>query len=264
MRQPRKLVGFGVSGWVALAVLAGAACLVVWASRSPIDALQPRYAILSWVTDAFGWEAMYGVSLSILYTGFFLSASSLSWATLLLLLPAFFVAARPYPWVTVGLLTVSCLCLPIMCGFGGPHLGRILPSAWLTWLPIDQSTLEPALVGLGAGILLIVYSRSLTVSIAVLVAFGVSLASEWLLRFGVIVISDFIYLSVGNVSWNVLMVIPIYVWAIRTRRPYWDDRLCRTCGYDVSGVTGGVCPECGASIEVRPGRTKASRKQGGT
>ena len=39
-----------------------------------------------------------------------------------------------------------------------------------------------------------------------------------------------------------------WLWALRRRVPQGH---CRTCGYDLTGNTSGICPECGTAIESR-------------
>lgn len=48
---------------------------------------------------------------------------------------------------------------------------------------------------------------------------------------------------VGGLGWGVM-------WWRARRGPAWA---CRRCGYDLRGITGGVCPECGGEGEATKG-----------
>ena len=66
-------------------------------------------------------------------------------------------------------------------------------------------------------------------------------------------------LAVGViVVYHLPLWMPLLLIAVPTTILFWRDRrrippgCCRVCGYDLTGNTSGVCPECGAGINRSP------------
>jgi len=64
--------------------------------------------------------------------------------------------------------------------------------------------------------------------------------------------------TLGSDSWS-LPLWPVYaagvgVWGVRwaRRRLAWKEWQCKGCGYDLRGLAGGVCPECGRAAGGAP------------
>ena len=61
----------------------------------------------------------------------------------------------------------------------------------------------------------------------------------------------------GNGYWIVLPLwVPFSIVALPTAWLWWRDHRrrpghCRKCGYDLTGLTGGRCPECGTELDRR-------------
>lgn len=54
-----------------------------------------------------------------------------------------------------------------------------------------------------------------------------------------------------------LMGVGLFLWAVplSTRFLKAGKRLCPDCGYDLKGITGVTCPECGAPVGT-PGKSR--------
>jgi hypothetical protein len=158
--------------------------------------------------------------------------------------------------LVVGLGVVA-FGVPLLGAMGGPLVGTILPHWWfgVPAYPGGVSTIqllvEWAMLGQLCGAGLIVYSRSRLVAAGVVLAFVVSLLrGTVVLPFGVH-LTEVMFVSSTDVLWLLLMVVPLYVWALRTRRAHLVRGRCRKCMYDLTGIREGVCPECGTPVSAQ-------------
>jgi len=53
-----------------------------------------------------------------------------------------------------------------------------------------------------------------------------------------------------SVPWNVAVMVGLVWWAVLARRAIRPEGHCVTCGYDLRGTVGSVCPECGGGGAV--------------
>lgn len=248
---PRPLVGFGWIGWVSLVVLALA---VVLAWRGGLGV---RYQLMVWVTDLFGPESMFQFVYGLIFTAIWVWGPTFSVMTWLLILPAFHVAPRRIPRVWLGVLLVFGVGWPLSHAFPMAHLSSYVRASWVpSWLGSAASgwratmTAELALVSLiGVGALAVM-TRSKLVGIACVAAFLVSVArpaldSLWYWQAQVL-----IRVGVSSFLWNAIVLGAMYAWAIRLRLELHPAHACGACGYDLTGLTTGRCPECGEAVAI--------------
>ena len=242
----RPLWGFGRTGWALLPVLLACVALA-W-----LGGLGVRYQIMVWITDTFGIGATYGFVLWLIYMAIWVSMPTFSLLTWLAVLPAFHAAPRRFRWVSVGVMAAYAVGWPLSHAIGGPHIGSIVPASWApVWLAPGgaagdaQISMEVALIGAVGLAMLVAATRSWIVAVgcggALLVATArVPLDGLWwwqpqpMLRFGV-----------SFVAWHVLVVGSVWWWAVRARRAWPPEGVCAGCGYDLRGLGGERCPECG-------------------
>jgi len=55
--------------------------------------------------------------------------------------------------------------------------------------------------------------------------------------------------------------LPLWLNLLTTRRRCPKDRVCKSCGYNLTGNTSGVCPECGTTIKKNPSPLPARKSR---
>lgn len=239
----RPVLGFGVAGWCGVIVLVGLATIAAW------PGLDERYAIQKWLAETFG--VTYWFTHVLTWLSFSVCSARFTVTTLVLLVPAFFLAAKRFPWIVLSLLSVATIVPLVVPGAMRLNMGGVLPPfigepLYPGGVSITQMIVEVAVISLLLSMLLVVVTRSKLVALGVGLAFvaalmSLPLARIWSTRIGAV------HVGADGVLWTLLTVVPVYVWAIRSRRAP-ADGLCRACGYDLAGVTGRVCPECGEPV----------------
>lgn len=63
---------------------------------------------------------------------------------------------------------------------------------------------------------------------------------------------------------NAVLCSMLMWWGVRARRRAWPAHVCRGCGYDLRGIPGDVCPECGAPFRNGGGPETAKTANGYT
>lgn len=58
---------------------------------------------------------------------------------------------------------------------------------------------------------------------------------------------------------NAVLCSMLMWWGVRARRRVWPAHVCRGCGYDLRGIPGDVCPECGQLISAPAGTCPSNR-----
>ncbi|MEM6258951.1 MAG: hypothetical protein AAGI37_11620 [Planctomycetota bacterium] len=115
----------------------------------------------------------------------------------------------------------------------------------------------PFIVWLFFGVLFVT-SRDLFVPLWLMVAWIVFSTTVWLMS-PEYMISDGSIFQNRSLIWSVVMLVSlgVLIWtrsAINRKR---DPRMCKQCGYNLTGNTSGLCPECGAEVEPVASKTVA-------
>lgn len=228
----------GWVGWVGVGVF----CLLAIAAWR----MDVRYEIMAWITGAFGADAMYkfvGWVSQVAYASFSPTVSILTW---LAVLPAIHLSGKRWSGIVAGLIGIFVTTLPLWYVMGGAALSGMVSGSLLS---LPAIVIEQAVTAALALAVLVAYSRSKVVAAGCILAMIVSIVRTPLNEIWYWWIVNGIALSLSWALWHVALLVPLYVWAIRERRrgrPAW---MCAGCGYDLRGLHGHTCPECG---HVRP------------
>ncbi|MBL8762492.1 MAG: hypothetical protein JNL50_14450 [Phycisphaerae bacterium] len=245
-----RLWGFGWRGWAGLAVLVPLAWCVV---------LGPDlvYAAQVFVLEKFGWLfgfAIYG----ILPYGMGFRVGVFTPVTACWMIPLLhLVAIRRRGWWYAALVGYSWIVPPLWWAF--PQIpGRYLPS-WMWRIPSGtRDTLfyvgAGLSVALAAGMLgVCTKSRRLGIGVGLVLVLGVVVPAF---------VTNVFWYHVAIVSLQAAAFGVMLRWALRERWRVRHSHHCLACGYDLTGLVGDVCPECGKSISV-PADTCPSSRPGG-
>lgn len=242
-RKRHELWGFGPAGWVGAVVL-----LVLLIPVSLGIDLRDHLLVL--ITHVLGIDATYFVVARVLpFNWMALNSPQLNLISLMLCLPAVFLAWKhSRSWWSVALLVLcafSAQATAEFYSFVWPHIvGPTSFDYMFTVLIVIQTLI--ALIGAGC-----VYGMTRTWAYATIwgaaAVLGVLQFCVW----------DHIIFSWKGASLTVLSLLfhvvtagSLYFWAVRLRLSKQDLTCCPDCGYELRGVPGPVCPECGGACRV--------------
>lgn len=247
MKPAKPILGFGPIGYALLAV----ALALLWILLSGYDL---RFQIMRLINDYLGWNRLY------LYVMWYLIANNNSLLSpryglpsLLYVLLALHVYPKRVAWWWYLLLAIGAQVTagwylwsgavwvgrpPFPIQFGSPHIQRIAAEI---------------VIGLATSVLFWRISRSRFVAWAsALVVFW----SIWWKMVGWVLSytatnNDYwiVYWWIGAIVYHGLMAYILLRWSIRARLRSRRDGFCQSCGYDLAGLPGNICPECGSAIE---------------
>jgi len=244
MRSDKPLLGFGPAGWALLAV--AASLLVVL-----ITGYDLRFQVLHLVQYMYGDRAMYDFVIYIIIFHGFNSCQAppgieFGLISLCGLLIAMQVDPRPMGVVRWLLACALGVGIPPLIPYahkvaqGTPFLAG---GAGLSWAEVH------AVVSLLASLSLAWIMRSWIVlggaavlfTTSAIIGTGQFSGSGWANSMGVELLMWL---------WNPLLFALLMFVAVRARLRLWPEYACQTCGYDLRGITAGVCPECGEAVRA--------------
>lgn len=240
-----RLWGFGWRGALGLCVLVPLA----WAMISGVDL---RYQLQVLVFERLGWNYGFCVNALLAFRNAFI-LSVVTPVTVCWLLAVWHLV----PIRNRG-LTYGCAIL----------LSWVVPLAWwnltypLPWSIAARFRVYPPGEGKYVAVAI-----ALDVLMAALAGYAtrskriaVTLGSVWLVGvFGQTFIRDEDWLDYYAVAIQAVGLGVMLRWALRERRRVQHSHHCRACGYDLVGLTGGVCPECGGAISAPAGTCPSNR-----
>jgi len=249
MRANKPLLGFGPAGWTLLAVAITLA--YVWYTGYDL-----RYQIMRLICDVFGVKTMMNFvvyvitfhSLNVLYPPPDMEFGLIGLCALL-------IAMQVHP-ERMGVLRWT---LAFALGVGTPpgvvyiigvlgRLGHFPTNDALRW----ATALMLAGVILSASVWWIMRSRTAMIGTLALSATGAALESIVIAAPTAIGGDIAIAIPWFMWAWNPLLFALLLYVAVRARLRAWPEYACQTCGYDLRGITGKVCPECGAGVHTEP------------
>ncbi len=231
-RRPR-IFGFGPIGFVLLAPLAA----LIWVAWTGHDL---RHDLLRLITAAMGPRALYAFVSNWLTGHFFsLHTPQFGLTTLAVALLVLHFAPRPIGARRYGVLVVWSLLEPVLMW--------VLPYPWWlsgpTWSASIATAVETA-AGCGSALCLWYVTRSRIVAAATLGAVLVLYPAG----------DTFLVLSMppggllAVLLWHLAVAAILAFWVVRQWRSIKPDHACQSCGYDLRGLAGAACPECGAPV----------------
>lgn len=240
-----RLWGFGWRGVVGLCVLVPLA----WALISGVDL---RYELQVFVYERFGWIYGFCVKVLLAYRMAF-DFGVATPITVCWLLAVWHLA----PIRNRGLTYVVAILL-----------GWIVPLAWWNLTYALPWSLTPSFRSFppGAGKYIVV-AIVLDVLMALLAGYATrskrvaaTLGGVWLVGvFGQTLISNVAGFYIYSITIHLVGFGAMLRWALRERWRVQHSHHCRACGYDLTGLTGDVCPECGKAISAPAGTCPSSR-----
>jgi hypothetical protein len=96
-------------------------------------------------------------------------------------------------------------------------------------------------------VLLALMTRSYLVVGATLGATAIAIAADQVLALGGGSLKEW-HLTLIVVMWHALVGGSMLWWAVGARLRYHMPGLCKSCGYDLRGLSADQCPECGATF----------------
>lgn len=266
-RPHKPIWGFGWAGWCLLGVavaLGGA-----WAAG-----VELRYMLLSAIASVFGGDAVIWFVSTVLFAHW-MDFGYLDHGLGFSPLPRFGLAGMVGVLIAMhihphrfGLFRVG---LVIVLGLWTPLLSAQLPS----WIPsLTSSPLQVGYARQSALNFLLIWaitalacagvlgwalkSRRCGVAVGAWCGIGAWLWGEAMLGLGgepawiVSVSGDELWWSIYGWLWSPTLCGGLFWWAIRARRRSFPDWACPGCGYDMRGLGGDRCPECGVSAAKAP------------
>lgn len=240
-----RLWGFGWRGVAGLCVLVPLA----WAVMHGVDL---RYELQVFVQERFGWIYGFCVNVLLAYRTAFDSGVVTPVTACWLLAVWHLVPIRDRGLVYVGAIALS---------WG-------VPLAWwnltypLAWSLAARFRVYPPGEGKYVAVALV-----LDVLMAMLVGFvvrsrrlAITLGAVWLVGvFGQTFIRDEDWLDYYAIAIQVAGMGVALRWALRERWRAQHSHHCLACRYDLTGLVGDICPECGKSISGPAGTCPSSR-----
>jgi hypothetical protein len=243
VKKLKPLLGFGVVGWIASAILAGLVIVVL----SGCDVL---FLYEKLIADCFGGDGLlYYVAYFHTWHGWALRYPEYNVVSILYTVIAFHIFPRRLGWWRYALIIAWGLIRPLDILWAGTVLSPIsqavagVPFPPAIWLDLIRVALE-----LITSLILLLVTRSWLV-------FGISFCATSLV---------FVSYQSGGL-WGVNPAVPqqqyaltalwhacvwgsLLAWAIHARRHPPPEKACPKCGYDLRGGTHAYCPECGRAV----------------
>ncbi|MCC6970797.1 MAG: hypothetical protein IT434_11330 [Phycisphaerales bacterium] len=240
-----RLWGFGWRGVVGLCVLVP----LVWALISGVDL---RYELQVFVFVRFGWIYGFCVKVLLAYRMAF-DLGVVTPVTACWLLVVWHLA----PIRNRGLTCVCAVLLSWLVPLAWWNLTYALPwSLTPSFRPFPPGAGKYVVVAIGLDVLMAALAGYAVRSKRV----AITLGSVWLVGvFGQMLIRDEDWVSNYAVAIQVVGFGAMLRWALRERWRVRHSHHCRACGYDLVGLAGEVCPECGRSISAPAGTCPSSR-----
>jgi hypothetical protein len=249
MKPAKPILGFGPIGYALLAV----ALALLWILVSGYDL---RYQIMRLINDSLGWNYMYQYVMWYLLANYYC-----------LLSPRFGVLSLVYVLIALHLHPKRVAWWwYVFLAFGAQ-----VTAGWYWWssgifrgstpFPIQfgstyiQQITAELLIGMVTSVVLWRISRSWFVAwaSALIVLWSIGWkAIDWLFPSTMSIEWSNAYPWIGACVYHGLMAYILLQWSIRARFRSRRDDVCQSCGYDLAGLPGNTCPECGSAIEPHP------------
>jgi hypothetical protein len=237
--SPPPLRGFGVTGWIAAAILAALFAAVAMGVDIRLLYLRVVLAILG-PEGLMQWTARVHV-----WHGLALYYPQYDLISLLYVLPAFHIAGVRARWSWI--FVIWALVRPPIWHFALPVANAIAHAIAGTnahgLVGIDAYMM---LFDIGTLVLIAGATRSRVVTLAFLVlTLGGGIAAS------IIENTSYTWVMITGIPYHLLMAAVMIWWAMKIRRRAVLRALahvCSKCGYDVTGAKHERCPECGAQL----------------